>query len=125
HGWNGHLQNVSDVGQTVATYVEPDWDQPIESGGYVHGLVTIVTPGLATVKLGKVNGLLSAPDVAWTKGKDLRALLKVGDLVYVRVTDLPLPRSHGTNPPLPITLAQEAALQVALLALEASPGVAK
>jgi len=125
HGWNGHLQNVSDVGQTVATYVEPDWDQPIESGGYVHGLVTIVTPGLATVKLGKVNGLLSAPDVAWTKGKDLRALLKVGDLVYVRVTDVPLPRSDGTNPTLHITLEQESGVQGALMALENSTGDVK
>src|SRR5437660_8454876 len=32
HGWKGHLQNVSDLGQSVAAYLEPDWEQPIVAG---------------------------------------------------------------------------------------------
>jgi len=125
HGWKGHLQSIFDLGQTVASYVEPDWDQPIEPGSYVHGLVTTVSPGVAAVKLGKVNGLLTAPDIAWTKAKDLHALLKVGDLVYVRVADIPLPRPDGTSPPLHITLEQESGVQGSLMAIENSTGDVK
>ncbi|PYY15048.1 MAG: penicillin-binding protein [Acidobacteria bacterium] len=125
HGWKGHLQNVSDLGQSVAAYLEPDWEQPIVAGSYVHGLVTTVTPGVATVKLGKVNGLLTAPDIAWTKARDLHALLRAGDLVYVRIVDVPLTRSDGASPPLHITLEQESGVQGALMAIENSTGDVK
>jgi penicillin-binding protein 1A len=125
HGWNGRLQSVFNQGQTVASYTEPDWDQPIEAGSYVHGLVIAVSPITATVKLGKVNGLLTASDIAWTKAKDSHALLKVGDLVYVRVTEVPPPRPDGTSAPLHITLEQESGVQGALMAIENSTGDVK
>ena len=125
HGWKGHLQNVSSTGQTVSSYADPDWDQPIEAGSYVHGLVIAVSPGVATVKLGRVNGLLTAADIAWTKQKDLRAVLKIGDQVYVHVTDIPPPRPDGTSPPLHVTLEQESGVQGALMAIENSTGDVK
>ena len=125
HAWKGRLQNVSNIGQTIASYTEPDWDQPIETGSYVHGLVIAVNPGGATVKLGKVNGLLTPIDVSWTKEKDFRKLLKAGDLVYVRVTEIPPPRPDGTSAPLHITLEQESGVQGALMAIENSTGDVK
>jgi len=125
HGWKGNLQNIFGMGLIAASYADPDWDQPMEPGSYVHGLVMTVTPNVATVKLGKVNGLLTPADIAWTKQKDLRSLLKIGDLVYIRVTDIPLPRADGITPPLHIALEQESGVQGALMAIENSTGDVK
>jgi len=122
HGWKGNLQNLFNMRQLIASYSEPDWDQPIETGSYVHGLVIAVNSNVATVKLGKVNGLLTPADVAWTNQKDLRSLLKIGDLVYVHVTDIPLPKADGVTPPLHIALEQESGVQGALMAIENSTG---
>lgn len=125
HGWKGGLKNPTNLGQTVAGYTDPDWDQPIEAGSYVHGVVISLSPTTATVRLGKYNGLLMAADVAWTKAKDPKRLLKVGDIVYVHVVDVPPPRPDGNSPPLHITLEQESGVQGALLAIENSTGDVK
>src|SRR5947199_1158556 len=49
HGWKGNLQNVFQLGQTVGSYANPDWDQPIDPGSYLHGVISGVRPGTATV----------------------------------------------------------------------------
>jgi penicillin-binding protein 1A len=113
------------MGQTIASYSDPDWEQPIEAGSYVHGIVSAIGPAVATVKLGKYSGQLTAEDVAWTKAKTPTQLLKIGDLVYVHVLEVPLPRSDGTYPALRIGLEQESGVQGALLAIENSTGDVK
>src|SRR3954451_4761838 len=125
HGWKNNLENVVALGQSVSSYTNPDWDQTIEAGSYVHGLVTGVIPGLASVKLGKYFGLLTADDIAWTKSKDPATLLKVGDLVYVRVVDTPVPKPDANTPALHIILEQESGVQGALMAIENSTGDVK
>ncbi|HJX01524.1 MAG TPA: penicillin-binding transpeptidase domain-containing protein, partial [Terriglobales bacterium] len=125
HGWKNNLENVVALGQSVASYTNPDWDQAIEAGSYVHGLVTGIIPGLASVKLGKYFGLLTPDDIAWTKSKDPATLLKVGDLVYVRVVDTPVPKPDANTPALHIILEQESGVQGALMAIENSTGDVK
>src|SRR5436190_13836046 len=124
HGWKNSVESVVAFGQSVATYTNPDWDQATEAGSYVHGVVSAVRPGMATVKLGKYIGLLTAADIAWTKAKDPAVLLKIGDLVYVRVLDSPLARPEVT-PLLHVALEQESGVQGALLAIENSTGDVK
>lgn len=125
HGWKGNLGNVFALRQTIAAYTNPDWDQPIEAGSYLHGIVSAVSSGTATVKLGKRMGVLTAADVAWTKAKDPAALLKLGDLVYVHVLDVPAPRLDGSNQSLHLALEQESGVQGALMAIENSTGDVK
>ena len=122
HGWKGNLQNVFERGQTVSSYANPDWDQPIETASYVHGIVSGVRPGAATVKLGKIGGEVTPKDIAWTKAKDPADLLKVGDLVYVHVLEVPLQKADGVTPPLHLALEQESGVQGALMAIENSTG---
>ena len=122
HGWKGNLQNVFERGQTVSSYANPDWDQPIETASYVHGIVSGVRPGAATVKLGKIGGEVAPKDIAWTKAKDPADLLKVGDLVYVHVLEVPLQKADGAIPPLHLALEQESGVQGALMAIENSTG---
>jgi penicillin-binding protein 1A len=125
HGWQGGLTSVFESGQTIASYSDPDWDQPIEAGSYLHGIVAAVARGTATIKLGRYSGQLTAADIAWTKAKDPAALLKPGDLVYVRVLEVPPPRPNGNNPQLRIALEQESGVQGALMAIENSTGDVK
>src|SRR3954468_17180522 len=94
HGWKGGLTSVFESGQTIASYSDPDWEQPIEAGSYLHGIVAAIARGAATIKLGRYSGQLAAADIAWTKAKDPAAQLKPGDLVYVHVLEVPPPRPN-------------------------------
>src|SRR4051812_23497148 len=125
HGWKGGLTSVFESGQTIASYSDPDWEQPIEPGSYLHGIVAAVARGTATIKLGRYSGQLTAADIAWTNAKDPAAQLKPGDLVYVHVLEVPPPRPNGSNPQLRIALDQESGVQGALMAIENSTGDVK
>ena len=125
HGWKGNLENVFRLGETIGGYADPDWDQPIEAGTYMHGVVSAISPGKATVKLGRYSGTLTARDISWTQAKDPAALLKLGDLVYVHVLEAPAPRADGNTQPIPIALEQESGVQGALMTIENSTGDVK
>src|SRR5437868_9324934 len=125
HGWKGELASVFESGQTIASYSDPDWDQPIEAGTYLHGVVSTTGRGTAYVKMGKYSGQLTAADIAWTKAKDPAALLKLGDIVYVHVLDLPPAKPNASGPQLHIALEQESGVQGALMAIENSTGDVK
>jgi penicillin-binding protein 1A len=125
HGWKGNLENVFGIGQTVAAYANPDWEQPIEAGSYMHGIVSAINPGSATIKLGRYIAVLTPADIAWTKAKVPATVLKLGDIVYVHVLDIPPPRADSSAPSLHITLEQESGIQGALLAIENSTGDVK
>ena len=125
HGWKGNLQNVFALDQTIDDYADPDWDQPIEAGTYLHGIVSAIGPGTVTVKLGRYSGLLNSADIAWTKAKDPAALLKLGDIVYVHVVEVLPPRADGKTQPVRIALEQESGVQGALMSIENSTGDVK
>jgi penicillin-binding protein 1A len=52
-------------------------------------------------------------------------VLKLGDIVYVHVLDIPPPRADSSAPSLHITLEQESGIQGALMAIENSTGDVK
>jgi len=115
HGWKGHLQNILSAGGSLAAYDNPDWDQPIEAGSYVHALVVAEDPSSATLVLGRLGARLNATDVAWTR-KRLPQVLAVGDLVYVKVLTV------GANGQVRVSLEQDSGVQGALLALDNATG---
>ena len=125
HGWKGNLQNIFASGHTIANYADPDWDQPIESGSYLHGIVSGIDSRSATIRLGRYSGQLTAADIAWTNAKSPMAILKLGDLVYVHVLEVPPPQPDGSIPFLHIMLEQESGVQGALMAIENSTGDVK
>jgi len=115
HGWRGHLQNVLGGGVTIANYEHTDWDEEPETGGYIHALVTLVSPGSATVKFGEYAAKLSEADAAWTK-KKIENILKPGDLVYVKVMSWA---------PVRVSLEQDSGVQGSLIAVDNSTGEIK
>ncbi len=128
HGWKGHLQNVTLAqadagsstpaasGNSLESYRDPDWDQPIVPGAYIHALVTFVGPTSATLKLGSYTTNLAPADMAWTAKKSPQDILSVGDIAYVKVASL------SPEGKLHVTLAQDSGAQGALLAIDNSTG---
>src|SRR6201993_1052387 len=115
HGWKGHLQNIITEGMTPEKYVDPDWDDDAEVGGYEHALVTSAGTGIATLKFGPYTAALGQADVAWTQHK-LPDILQPGDICYVKILSL------GTNGAAKISLEQDSGAQGALLAIDNATG---
>ncbi|MGH9556681.1 MAG: penicillin-binding protein 1A [Terriglobales bacterium] len=116
HGWKGRLRNVLKDDVTLETYSHPDWSEPIETNGYVHALVTRIEPAAATLKFGRYSTSLTPADMKWTYRRSPKDVLKVGDLVYVKVVSLD---PEGTAR---VSLEQDSGIQGALLALDNATG---
>ncbi len=116
--WRGNLANVVAQGQRLDRYEDPDWDQEPEVNGYIHALVTSVTPTGAQIRFGQRTAMLSQADIAWTQRK-LPALLSAGDIVYVKVLSLdPAGKSK-------VSLEQDSGAEGALVAIDNPTGEIK
>ena len=118
HGWKGHLENMLRSNATLATYQHPDWEDEPEPSSYIHALVTSVAPGSAQIRFGRYIASLAQSDVAWT-GRKIAAILKPGDIVYVKIVWL---GAHGKSR---VTLEQDSGAQGALIAIDNASGEIK
>jgi penicillin-binding protein 1A len=118
HGWRGHLQNVIALGEAVSSYQHPDWEDEPSVDGYIHAIVTETSPASATVEFGRYEASLTPVDVAWTQHK-IPDLLKVGDLIYVKISSL------AESGKAEVELEQDTGTQGALLAIDNATGEIK
>jgi penicillin-binding protein 1A len=118
HGWKNHLINVLSDGVTLANYDHPDWDEEPENDGYVHALVTAVSPGQATLKFARYHAILTQQGAAWTNRK-IQQILKPGDLCYVKILSL------GHDGASRVSLEQDSDTQGALVAIDNATGEIK
>ena len=118
HGWKGQLLNVIAGGSSLESFRHPDWGIPLTPGAYIHGLVTEVLPYEVTVRVGKQNVLIDSDGWAWTGHKTATDLLRVGDIVYVRIE----PPKDANSTVLRAALEQDSGAQAALLAVDNSSG---
>ncbi len=116
HGWQGHLKNIFQTGNTIDKFHPVDWDQPILPGSYVHALVTDMSPQTATVKFARYTASISSADIAWTGRRLPKNLLTAGDVAYVKVVQL------NPDGSAKVLLEQDSGLQGALLAIDNSTG---
>ena len=124
HGWRGKLLNVIVQGQKLDRYVDPDWDEESEVNGYVHALVTQVSPGAAEIRFGVRTAALSPADLAWIQPKTklklkLSEILHVGDIVYVKVLAL------DAGGKARVSLEQDSGAEGALVAIDNATGEIK
>jgi penicillin-binding protein 1A len=117
HGWRGHLQNVLGGDVTLANYQHPDWDSDPEVNGYVHALVTAVTPASATIRFGRYSAMLVPADAAWTRRK-LPDILQPGAVAYVKIISLADNKAR-------VTLEEDSGAQGALVAIDNASGEIK
>jgi penicillin-binding protein 1A len=118
HGWKGHLENVLRGGGTLAAYQHPDWEDEPEPGNYVHALVTSVAGASAQIRFGRYSATLAPSDASWT-GRKITAILKPGDVVYVKIVSL------GSRGKSRVTLQQDSGAQGALIAIDNASGEIK
>jgi penicillin-binding protein 1A len=120
HGWQGKLVNVVVQGEKLDKYTDPDWDEEPEINGYMHALVTQVSPSAADVRFGARTAVLSPADIAWTKLKaKLPDLLHVGDIVYIKVLSL------DAGGKARVSLEQDSGAEGALVAIDNATGEIK
>jgi penicillin-binding protein 1A len=116
HGWKGKLENVLAEGQRLQSYEHPDWQNPVEVNDYEHALVTALAPGSATIKFGSYSATITAKDIAWTGKRSPQQILKIGDIVYVKILELG-PDRHSK-----ISLEQDSGAEGSLLAIDNATG---
>jgi penicillin-binding protein 1A len=115
-GWQGHLENILAENETLEEYKHPDWSQAVTDNAYFHALVTSVSASHITVKLGKVTATLLPADWAWTGIAKATDLVRVGDIVYVKVVS-------GADTATPhVVLEQDSGAQAALMAVNNADG---
>jgi penicillin-binding protein 1A len=121
HGWRGKLQNIIADGANPDTYHHPDWAVPPAPGGYLHALVTRVLPLEIHARIGPPdeNGsdiILLPQDWQWTGMRYADALVKRGDMIYVKLASA---TEEGMRR---ASLEQDSGAQGALLAMENTSG---
>ena len=121
HGWRGKLENIVAAGADVEAYRHPDWAAPPAAGGYIHALVTRVLPLEIHARIGPQSAdgseiVLMPQDWQWTGQRYADALVKAGDIIYVK---LAVASQNGTRR---ASLEQDSGAQGALLAMENTSG---
>ena len=116
HGWKGNLQNMVLSGVDIRTYRHPDWNDPPDVGDYFHALVVQVSTSRVTLKIGSRPATLLPEDWRWTQQRSAEALLRTGDIAYVRI-DGTLP--DGT---LHVSLQQDTGAQGSMMAIDNANG---
>jgi penicillin-binding protein 1A len=126
HGWRGKLQNAVADGQPLDKYVDPDWDDEPELNGYIHAVVTQVSPSAAQIRFGRYTATIAPSDAVWAQpaaGKKAKPhlddLFATGDIVYVKV--LALDSDHKAH----VSLEQDSGVEGALVAIDNATGEIK
>ena len=118
HGWKGHLQNVVALGIAPDKYQHPDWDYEPDIKGYIHALVTAISPRSAAITFGRYTATLSQSDADWTH-KKIHDILSIGDITYVKVLSL------SPDGKARVGLEQDSGTQGALVAIDNATGEIK
>jgi penicillin-binding protein 1A len=116
HGWKGKLENVIAEGADAESYKHPDWALPARPGDYVHAVVEQVLPLEIRARIGSDEVVLEPEDWKWTGQRYGDALVKIGDVIYVHLTD---GFEGGARR---ATLEQDSGVQGALLTMDNTTG---
>ena len=119
HGWHGKLVNVIALGQKLDKYEDPDWDEEPEVNGYMHALVTQVSPAAAEIRFGQHTATISASPMRPGRSAGSPTLLHAGDIVYIKVLSLD---AGGKSR---VSLEQDSGAEGALVAIDNATGEIK
>jgi penicillin-binding protein 1A len=121
HGWTGKLENVLANGEALASYRHPDWAVTAGPGDYVHALVTRALPLEIEARIGPAGQpgsdvVILPADWQWTGQRYGEALVKAGDIIYLRLTAATEGSARRA------TLEQDSGAEGALLAIDNTSG---
>jgi penicillin-binding protein 1A len=115
-GFRKPQRNLVDEGADLDAFRLPQWQRRLEPGGVVPAIVTAVEPTRIAVRAGTRRGEIGRQGFAWTRRSNATSLVRVGDLVEVRVD------RQEEGAPFTGTLEQSPAVQGAMLALDNRTG---
>ena len=117
HGFRQPTENVIASGQAIGRFEHDRWRFPMAPDDIVPAVVTGVTAGQMQIRIGRYGAEIRQDGFAWTKRTSAAQLVKVGDLIQVRVTGVDQASSTATA-----ILEQEPVVDGALLAVENRTG---
>ncbi len=121
HGWRGPEDNILKIpSASLADYQHTDWRFPIHEGDIVMGLVESAGDRAAEVRIGKYRARIGSKEIAWTKAKSPKQILKPGDLARFHIATL-----DEVGLTAAASLEQLPKVQGALIAVENSTGEIK
>ena len=116
HGWRGAATNILARGNDEESYKHPDWGTRAQTGDYTHALVTRVLPLEIRARVGSQRIVLTPEDWQWTGQAHGDALVKAGDVIYVRMQSAVEGNAERA------TLEQDSGAQGALMAMDNTTG---
>ncbi|MCS7181598.1 MAG: PBP1A family penicillin-binding protein [Thermoanaerobaculum sp.] len=118
-GWPGALRNVKEEGiVNLATFRHPSWPYlRWRTGELAYALVLEVSSEHAKLLIGNRQARLELAEARWTKRSSLFSLVKPGDLVLVRLKEVPAPPGTVT-----VSLEAEPKVEGALVVLDNRTG---
>lgn len=121
-GWIKDKRNLLEEGMENLDGIDeisfPTWLKPsFEQGMILEAVVLSVTNTEASVKIKDYQGRLNNTDIAWTKTKNLKNLIKEGDVIHVKIKKI-----DEDAKDLLVSLDQEPILEGAFLAIEPQTG---
>jgi penicillin-binding protein 1A len=85
-GWRSRPVNLIAEHVDLETFRHPDWVVPPAPGAYVHAVVTKVSADSVQASIGSDVVVLGPTDWAWTGRREANSFLRVGDVIYVKLT---------------------------------------
>jgi len=124
-GWRNDKRNLLEEGIENLEELENNflssWLKPtFEEGKIIEAVVLSVTGQEASVKIKDNSGKLKNTDISWTKTKNLKNLIRRGDVIHVEIKKIDEEKRK-----LLVSLDQEPILEGAFLAIEPQTGQIK
>ena len=116
HGFRPVARNVLAEGAALDEFEHDRWLLPMDAGDIVPGVVTAIDGGVIGVRSGSYRARIGPDGYAWTR-RALAQLVKVGDLITIRITQLD--RERGTAS---ASLEQDPEAEASLIAIDNRSG---
>ena len=118
-GFRRARTNVIAAGSTVESFKDERWSRPMAVGDFVPAVVVTLGQPAATaarLRIGRYQADLTREDFAWTRRNSASDLMKVGDLLEVRISSI------NPDNTMSVVLDQAPLVQGALVAIDNHTG---
>jgi penicillin-binding protein 1A len=121
HGWRGAITNLIDEGvDDLETHELDDWNEPLQAGTIVAGIVLESGPTDAAVRIAGYRGTLGSDQIAWTGQSAPESILAAGDVALFLIQAI-----DPAEQSIEVALEQAPQVQGALLAIDHANGEVK
>jgi penicillin-binding protein 1A len=122
-GWRQPRRNVVAEGHDISKFRHARWDRPMREGQVVPAVVTSADGATIQARAGSLLATIDRKGFAWTRKTAATQLVKVGDLIEVRIGAIvDKAADNGTDKTTTASLEQPPAVEGAILAIDNRTG---